>query len=389
MAGPSGGSSPLAFPTTDIQTAKVWSTRTEREVLPKTIFQTFINSGVAMYKDELTKEAGDQVKFPFEGLMETDGAIQNEVLSIPDRAVGQEAAPKFWQDSIDINQLRFAYRWFGRIDTQRVAMKVRRSARDQLSDTWARVKDFCFLYHIVGDTWIEDWHATAGTLQADNLDYSLKLTGLNFIRPATTNNLIKHDDSKLKLDFIEELLTLAKTMKDQFDQPVFRPIMLEGEEVFPIIMHTFCWRDLRRNTEPGEWLDITKSALAGGLIDRNPIFTGAGGVYGSAVFFESSRMGKISTAAADGTTEPKHRAICLLGKGAICYANGRATPSDDKYLWDEDTYDLRNENVVGSAQIWGMAKTQFGDTGSEYDYGVLRMDVFASPNMEDPPVAQV
>lgn len=374
----SGGTAPITFPTTDDATVKTWSQRVDREVLPKTIFGGMLSSGIVMEKTELSRGPGDEVTYHLVGLLSGDGRIQNEKLSTPDTS--EEEGTTYHNDKCVINQLRHAVRWYGRIDAQRVVMDLRRDAKDGLSDWWADRLDTSFLAQVAGDTTYVD--ANPADVSADGLHPGLKYTGLNLPITPSANNYVDATTSKFDLDIAEDMITKAKTMRDENGQPVFRPVRIAGDEYFVILLHSFSWRDLRREADGTKgWLDVYKAAASGGLLEGNPIFTGSAGVYGGAIFYETSRMpgvpGDGVNGAVAGDYVPDEKRACLLGKGACALAYGRGF-GGNRYSWDEDQYDLQNEQVVGAASIFGMKKCQFGATGSEFDYAVLTYDVFAS-----------
>lgn len=370
----SGGNVPISFPTDDPATVKVWSRRVEREVLPKTIFGGMISSGIVQEKTDLTRGPGDEITFHLVGLLEGDGRIQNEKLSTPDTS--EEEGTKYYNDKVVVNQLRHAVRWFGRIDTQRVVMDIRKDGRDGLSDWWADRMDDGFLAQVTGDTSLFD--ANPADVSADGLHPGLKYSGLNLTIAPSTNNYIDATTQKFDLDLAEDMITKAKTMRDEYGQPVFRPVRIAGDEYFVFLLHSWSWRDLRRSADGTKgWLDIYKAAASGGLLEGNPIFTGSAGTYGGGIFYETSRMPGVPSTVVPGTYNADQKRACLLAKGAVALAYGQGF-AGGKYSWDEDSYDLNNEQVVGAASIFGMKKCQFGEAGSEYDYAVLTADVFAS-----------
>lgn len=378
----SGGSAPIAFPTDDAATVKTWSQRVEREVLPKTIFGGMISSGIVMEKTELQKGPGDEVSFHLVGLLEGDGRIQNEKLSTPDTS--EEEGTTYYTDKVAINQLRHAVRWYGRIDAQRVVMDLRRDAKDGLSDWWADRLDDAFLNQVTGNTSLTDLNPA--DTSADGLHPALKYTGCNLPIAPSANNLIDATGSKFDLDLAEDMITKAKAMRDENGQPVFRPVRIAGDEYFVFLLHSYSWRDLRRSADGNaQWGDYYKAAAAGGLLDGNPIFTGSAGVYGGAIFYETSRMPGVPTDLGDGLYVANQKRVCLLGKGAVALAYGRGF-GGSRYSWDEDEYDLGNEQVVGAASIFGMKKCQFAtNAGSEADYAVLTANVFAHSDYTQTP----
>lgn len=358
MAGPSGGTAPLTFPTDDIQTVKVWSKKVEREILPKTLFGKFLPSGITLELDELSKGPGDVVKVPLEALIAGDGKMENETLE------GAEEAPSFYQDELRINQLRQAVRWYGRIDQQRVVFNFRESGKNQLVDWWADRIDTAFMNQVCGRT-------SLMTSMATN-DAYLKYTGLNDPIAPSANNLISDITNEFSLAHVNQMITRAKSLRSEYGQPIIRPVRISGGEYWPILLHTFQYRAMRENANPGQWLDIQKAAMAGGLIDSSPIFTGSSGIYNGAIFFESDRVPPSCNWSVDGTLDVDDTAVAaLIGMSSVGLSYGRDGGRAERYIWSEDSFDLGNEHAIAAALIHGMKKLQFGATGSEYDYGVI------------------
>ena len=371
----SGGSAPITFPTTDPATVKVWSRRVEREVLPKTIFGGRRSSGIVMEKTDLTRGPGDEISFHLVGLLTGEGSIQNEVLSKPTGTTREEGT-LYHTDKVVVNQLRHAVKWYGRIDSQRVVLDLRKDARDGLSDWWADRLDEAFLNQVSGNTALTD--ANPADTSADGLHPALRRTGANLPIAPSTNNLINATTTKFDLDLAEDMITKAKAMRDENGQPVFRPVRIAGDEYFVFLLHSYSWRDLRRSADGTKgWMDVYRAAASGGLLEGNPIFTGSAGVYGGAIFYETSRMPGVPLDNGTGNYAANQKRACLLGKGAVALAYGQGF-AGGRYSWDEDSYDLQNEQVVGAASIFGMKKCQFGPNGSEFDYAVLTANVYAN-----------
>ena len=372
----SGGTVPIAFPTNDVATVKVWSRQVEREALPKTLLNTFLQAGIIERKTDLTRGPGDELRYTLTNLLSGAGRIQNAPLTgvaFGDdglNTVANEEATQYTTDSITINQLRHAVRWYNNIDQQRVVMNMRSDSRDGLADWWADRLDDWMLNQLASD------HALfeATPVLEDGLNSALKYTGMNLTTVPDADHHIAYNTSKVTLNLLEDMVTKAKTMQDEKGLPILRPVRIAGGEYFVVVMHSYSWRDLRLDSD---WQDIQKSAMSGGLISENPIFTGSAGVYGSCIIFESSRMPGVPAVGADGTYTANQKRVILLGKGAGCLAEGRGY-NGLRFNWNEDSYDGGNEQVITSGLIAGLKKTRFGPEGSEYDYGVITADVWAN-----------
>jgi N4-gp56 family major capsid protein len=149
---------------------------------------------------------------------------------------------------------------------------------------------------------------------------------------------------------------------------------MNGMECYVAILHPYQVLDLRRNTSTGQWLDIQKSALMGGQIANNPIFTGAVGMYNGVIIHEDARVPYSGNASdsptkltvangGGGTTSQTYIARgVFFGAQAGCIAFGRNygyAGSNVKYKWTEVVDDYENQLGVSAALVYGIKKSVF------------------------------
>lgn len=339
----------LDFATGDASTVKVWSKATEREVLPKTLIGRFLGEGsgsIIQVKDELTKGPGDRVRMNLQMLLGDPGRVGNDVLE------GNEEAPTFFTDDVNIDQLRHASRYYGRMPAQRVVYNFRRDARDQLSDWWADRLDTVFLNHVCGN---------AGETTAAYI-------GANATLAPTTNKIVYQDGvanlaaitsaNTFSLDIIEEVVLRAKTLRSNNNEPLIRPVKIAGGDYYVVILHPQQVKDMRTNTSTGQWFDIQRAAMEGGKVSDNPIFSGALGVYNGCIFFESDRIPQATEVGASAVTA-NTRAAVLLGAQSGWLAYGRDGGRAERYLWNEESFDYGNEHGIAASLIYGIKKARF------------------------------
>jgi N4-gp56 family major capsid protein len=345
------GISPIQFPTADPHTLKVWSREVNREVLQRTLFQKFLASEVVKEQDELTKGPGDTVYCNLEYLISGDGKSGNETLE------ANGVAPQFSRDSLSINQLRQAVEWYTRMDQQRVIFDFRSSAKSQLADWWADRLETAFINQVCGNT----------------VQTNVKYTGMNATLAPTANHVLDYQSANngdgaaacANLDIIRHMIYRAKSLRSQYGEPLIRPVMIDGGEYWPILVGTESMKKIRESTE---WQTNYRSAMQGGMISDNPIFTGAAGVIDGAILYENDRVpaaANWATLAGDSASDglsalASSGTLALLGKGAAAIAYGREGGRSEKYVWDEDSFDYGNKNGISAALIFGMKKLQFG-----------------------------
>jgi hypothetical protein len=109
-------------------------------------------------------------------------------------------------------------------------------------------------------------------------------------------------------------------------------------------------KDLRTQTNTGDWLDIQKAAMSGGDIETNPIFSGALGVYNGVVMHEWTRLPN-----GIGANSATTRRAVFCGAQAVSLAWGQGYSEAPKYIEDL-TYrsvvgEPANENCVNSGEL--------------------------------------
>jgi N4-gp56 family major capsid protein len=199
----------------------------------------------------------------------------------------------------------------------------------------------------------------------------------------------EYESGYFKLSMLDAAVVKARTLKT----PI-RPIKLNGMECYVAILHPYQVLDLRRNVNNGQWMDIQKSAMMGGQITNNPIFTGAVGMYNGVIIHEDARIPRIgadnktslgttlglptvNTAAEvnKGTKLTNFENITrgiFLGAQSGCIAFGRSyglSGSNVKFKWTEVLNDYENQLGVSAALVYGCKKSVFDGK----DFGTIAL----------------
>jgi len=330
---------------------KVWSKALSIEALKQTWMYKFIGTdynNILQLKDELTKSAGDRITCGLRMLLNGQGVSGDSTLE------GNEERLVTYSDSLYINQLRNAVISQGRMSEQRVLFDVRQQAFLALKD-W--IADRL-------DTWA--FNQLAGVAPTVNTDYIY--TGMNatsnptnivYANSRTTEaSVAAQTSATFKLSYLDMAVEKAQTAS-----PSIRPIMVDGEAKYVCFLHPYQVFNLRAATSDGEWLDIQKAALAGGIGAKSPIYSGALGEYNGVVLHQSTRV-------PSAVTNVRRAVFCGAQAGNIAY--GRMN-SDNKILWDEEMFDLGNKIAVGSSLIGGLKKSVYNSV----DYGVIVIETYA------------
>jgi N4-gp56 family major capsid protein len=353
------------FATGNALTAKLWAEGLNAEVIKKTSFSKFGGPGsdsLCQILDRTAKNAGDRITVGLRMQFTGGGVAGSGTLE------GNEESLVTYSENLLIEQLRHAYRTKTRIDQQRVNFRLREEGRLGLSDWWADRLDTIWFNHLGGAV-----HATANTHDGHNTivdpqaqtdtDHQIWVDGAN---NSDDESLASGDD--LDVQHIDIAVEKAKTIS-----PAIRPFVWKGKEYYVLFVHPYQMTKLRDSNST--WYAQMQAALQGGLVDGNPIFTGGTGVHNGVVIHENSRVptGVNSTSSAEITTV--RRAI-LCGAQAMLMAYGREGGRAERYLWDEETFDYKNEFGVAATLIFGMKATRFNDK----EYGRVIISSYADAN---------
>lgn len=334
---------------------KHWSKRLFREALKQTYFRRFMGTdtnSMLQVKQDTQKEAGDRIRVGLRMQLTGSGISGDNTLE------GNEEALVTYYDDVVINQLRHAVRSAGKMSEQRVPFSVREEARVGLTDWWADRFDESVFNHLGG---------------ANYKNSDLRYTGNNSVSDASTTRIVHPEHSTdaslsttntFRLEIIDYAVEVAKTAS-----PLIRPIRVNGGDYFVAFLHPYQVTDLRTNTSTGQWLDIQKSAMQGGMVTKSPIFTGALGMYNGVVLHESTRVPDgVSTSAS--ISDVRRAILCGAQSALIAFGQGYG---DASMKWEEEFFDYGNQLGVAAGSIFGVKKTVFNGT----DFGTVVMPSYA------------
>jgi N4-gp56 family major capsid protein len=348
-----------SFATGDNLAVKLWSKKVSVEALKATWVYKFMgkddNSLIQIY-DDTQKSAGDRIRIPLRRLLSANGVQGDSTLE------GQEERITYYSDDVYINQLRHAVREGGRFSRQLVPFSVREHARMSLQDWWADRVDTWFFNQLCGNAAQTDTRFTGNqTAVASDADHVIYAGGAS-----TDASLSNSATYKFTLTLIDVCVEKAKTM----DVPI-RPLMVNGEAKYVMFLHPYQVTDMRTNISTGQWADIQKAAMQGGMISKNPIFTGALGEYNGVILHSATRIPGFSAGAA--LTANNGRIAAFAGAQAVAMAFGRGH-SPERFEWVEDYFDYENQFGVAAGMIGGLKKTIYNGS----DFGAITVRTFAA-----------
>ena len=340
------------------EAVKLWSRKLNREALKRTWFSKFCgedSNSVIQILTDTQKGPGDRVRSTLRMLLSGDGVSGDGTLE------GSEEALTTYTDNVVVDQLRHAVRSGGKMTEQRIPFSVREEARMGLADWWADRLDSWFFNQLSGHladirfTGMQAATAPAGTNR--HILGRLSQSGSTYTTEASVGSASA--SNVITLQHIDDCVLVAKT-----SSPQIRPIRLNGEDKFCMFLSPHQVRDLRTNTNTGQWLDIQKAAMQGGQGTNSPIYTGALGEYNGVVLHESTRVP--FGGSATGSVQSSNARAIFAGAQAGALALGRGY-GKSKFSWGEELFDYRNQLGVSAGIIGGLKKNVYNSN----DFGAI------------------
>ena len=345
------------------EAVKLWRSQLAREALKATWIQKFIGDSsddIIQTYAETNKSSGDRVTVTLRMQLTGDGVSGDATLE------GNEEPLTTYTDNLFIDQLRHGVRSGGKMTEQRIPWSIREEAMMGLKDWWAGRLDQSFFNQVCGFTPQVDVRYTG-------MNAVLGPDAAHITRPnAKANDQSLAAGDEMTLALIDKMVESAKLGSTTGVGPVVRPVNVDGEDRYVVVMHTKQVTQLRTNTNTGQWLDIQKAAMTGDGSERNPIMTGALGMYNGAVLHESTRITN-GVDSGTGATVATARRCVLLGAQAcaIGFGEGQSFKSFD---WNEELFDYGNQLGVEAGVIHGIKKLRFNSA----DFSVIVGSTFTS-----------
>lgn len=344
----------------DDMAVKVWSKRVAWEALKSTAIQPLIGrdeNSIINLKDELQKGPGDRVRMTLFMTPEGDGFTENELVE------GNAEALTNYSDDLFINELGHAVgvKSANTIDQQRVPFNLRDQAFRGLRDWWANRISVSFFNQVCGYT----------------AETRSKYTGLQLPSAPSTNRIIRAggaatDQALTSADtFTLDLIDKARERAETGDPPV-NPVMMNGEKMYVIYLHDYQVTSLRTNTSTGQWQDIQKAAMQGGMVSNNPIFKNALGQYNNVILRKANDVTQGVNSSTSAAITTVRRAVMLGAQAAYISFGQRHQPG--RFRWNEELLDHKRKLEVSAFSIWGLKKCVYNSE----DYGVVVVPTYAA-----------
>jgi len=258
---------------------------------------------------------------------------------------------------------------------------LREDAKRVSTDWWVRLMDELYFIYLSGSRGHGGgyiWSENNKFLQVNPLTAPDSMHHL-YGGAATSKATVTSGDT-MKLRLIDKAVAKAETMGgDGSDELSMIPVAIEGGNHYIALMHTFQADALRQDAGIGGWLDIQKAAAAAEGA-KNPIFTGAMGMYNDCILHKHRNVIRFNDYGAGGN-QPAARALFLGAQaGFVAYGDNE---TGTRYNWTEESKDHGNSIAIGTHAIMGVKKATYKskDGNVQRDFGVFAMDTYcADPN---------
>jgi N4-gp56 family major capsid protein len=159
--------------------------------------------------------------------------------------------------------------------------------------------------------------------------------------------------------FSADLIGIAKRKATIDEDTAIRPVNVDGHDTYCMVISPQQARDLRNDTK---WIEAQKHANIRG--EKNPIFSGAMGIYEGVVIHENNRV----PVTASGSSGLAVGHALFLGAQAVTFAEGTAP------VWREKKFDYDNMYGASIGRMFGVAKSAFKFDGTNLeDFGVVNV----------------
>ena len=327
---------------------KAWAKATWDIGKKEAYFNKFMGhsqESIIQVQEDLRRGKGTSIEVSLLMPLNGAGIIEDNTME------GNEEKMNYRSCTVFINQIRNAVRLQGRFEEQKTQERMRIDMRKQLSRWLARYIDLSIFAVLTGTQ--PPFLLNPG----DELPYT--------IEPPTEDRILcaggKTSESGITPAdvFDTSLIGKARRMAQEDELTAVQPIRIDGRETYVMVIDPYQARDLRRDPK---WIEAQEHANVRG--EKNPIFSGAMGIYEGVVIHECLRVPRTAT----GNDGAKVGHALFLGAQAAIFAEGEAP------RWEEDTFDYGNQYGCAVSRMFGLKKSQFKYDDVNYtDFGCINV----------------
>ncbi len=364
-----------AFASSDALTVEHWAAVTFQYGYFKNYFNRFVGKTVTSKKGVMietsdnamiTKKTefqknkkGDKVTYALITPLIGEGVIDDE------RLEDNEEALTSHDFSITLRRRRHATRSEGKMSDRRPAFDVKSKSRGVLGMWLARIHDRDMIAVLSGVA------NSVGTISAAEPTSTRRWMGgqtaagtvYNVASDLLINSTTNHLFGEKVIEHVRRLATV--------NEPVLRPIVINGEDYYIMFIHPYQAKALRASTD-------YKAALQNAEVrgKGNPLFTGAMGVWDGVIVhvipWIETRLGAATQSEPSEYFESDDILTNLkyVGRALFCGAQAAVVAYGGYPEWVEKKFDYENEWGIALSLFYVTAKTKF----NSLDYGVIAVD---------------
>ena len=330
---------------------KAWAKSTWDFGKKDSYFNKFMGSGrenIVQVQEDLSRGKGTSIEVSLLMPLNGAGVLEDSTLE------GNEEKMNYRSCNVYLSRVRNAVRLAGRFEEQKTQEKMRTDMRKVLSRWLARYMDLSIFAVLTGTN--PPFYTTGVqlpyTIEEPTSDRILYAGGKTSESAITTADV-----------FSTDLIGKARRMAQADELTAVQPIRIDGRETYVMVIDPYQARDLRNDAK---WIAAQQHANIRG--EKNPIFSGAMGVYEGVVIHECLRVPRTKTGSGSGSTQAMVGHALFLGAQACIMAEGEAP------RWVEKSFDFDNQYGVAVSRMFGLKKAQFKYDGTNLtDFGVINV----------------
>lgn len=321
---------------------ELWQKEVIIEAIEEMFFKQFMSGGTKSpitLKADFQKDKGNKITIPFVPKLSGEGIDGDSELE------GNEEEMDQYSDDLYIDQKRNAVRLKGRMDEQKSAINLRKTAKEVVGMWLAEIME-------------KEFFRKGGGLTSYTFSNTPTAPSTNRViygGNATADSDIDSSDT-MTLDVLFRISNKVKEMT-----PLLKPIKYKGKEYFVLIIHP---RQRHTLMLDATYLTFMQDAERRGK--DNPLISGADAVVDNLIIHVHNYVPTFSTWGS-GSNLPGARAL-LLGCQALALGIGKGSG------WVEKGFDYDNKWAIATGRIFGIQKLVFNSE----DYGIVAVDTYAA-----------
>jgi len=375
-----------------------WKQRMFKHALVHNSLKSFMgpsDENVIQVDKDFTKAKGDKMTFALRALDNSDGQGDDGIYE------GNESAMVFYDNSVQIHERGHSIKLNGKMTEQRTIIKLRPQGKNTLGEWYSRVlaNDIVSALSnlptmkLAGVVTGAVASGSSGSTSPVTVNQTAIASGSSKRKffggySGTTLTSVADDGlitSATTHRFGTGVISHVKRMAMTHVEPVasagtvyspIRPIMVDGKKMFLMLISRWQAKDLRNETA---WLQAQREANIRG--NKNPIFSGAMGIWDNVIIHESdyihTRYGENGVTVSEyfDTTGDACASGIYVARGLFLGAQAALVAFGQLPSWVEKIHDYKTKYGIHTDVIYGVKKSIFNSV----EFGCITVDTAISP----------